>query len=951
MATQGSRGSKDTLKLITLNVNEMRRDTKRRAIFADLHNCGADIIFLQETHSTSHDQRIWLSEWGGEGRFSHGRSNSRGVATLFKRGHSFEIKKEISDQEGRFLLLQIKVREDIFTFLNIYAPTQSQSRDQDDFIQKVGQTLDNLEITDLFVGGDFNTQLHLGSHSSTSSNSYSSGINSLMKDYSLSDLWQEKFPSNHRGTFHRGTYSARLDYWLIPSHLTPQSSIKISPHPLSDHSVVTAELTLSNNIQGPGYWRFKNELLKDHSFITEMRTFLDEIITEKIGDPNTQWEWIKYKIRWFSIKYSIQRNRKRNELVKQLTTRLQTLASNYDLSASPDIADEAASLKRELGEIKQAKASSAIFSSKVRWSMYGERPSSYFLGLEKRRSRDSTITTLIDDEGQSITDSKSILNMERDFFTKIYKEDPTNLDPIEDLPRTENDVPKISDISNILINRPFSEEEFLASLKELNKGKAPGSDGLTPEFYITFWDLLKHDFMESITFSIDRGRLSDQQRTGIITLIPKKGLDRRYLSNWRPITLLNTDLKIMSKALANRIQTCIKEVVSEDQTGFIRGRSIGTNLMNTQSVIDYTDATDKPGFILALDFSKAFDMVRWQLIEEALYLFNFGEFIISVVKTLFSDIKSCVVNSGFSSGFFYPTRGIRQGCCASPSLFTLAVELLAILVKKNTEITGITIGNRTAVISQYADDATFFIQDAQAVKHLLCLLERFSVLSGLRINVHKSHLLLLGKHKDPPSSIGGIKTTDQVKILGIVYKAHMREDEHFALNFEDRIFKIQQICCAWINRILSLKGKITLINSLMISVLQYPSSYSYTPTRVWTEVKKIVAGFLWNNGRSKIAYNLMIQDIPAGGLKLADFETRIQAAHISMIRRAWHNPNTIWASTLSLAVGSPNLRDTLISKTRLVHKLSTHYPTFKQILQTWMKFHSSQPKSEEEVRS
>lgn len=90
----------------------------------------------------------------------------------------------------------------------------------------------------------------------------------------------------------------------------------------------------------------------------------------------------------------------------------------------------------------------------------------------------------------------------------------------------------------------------------------------------------------------------------------------------------------MSKALANRIQTCIKEVVAEDQTGFIQGRSIGTNLMNTQSVIDYTDAMGTPGILLAVDFSKAFDMIRWNLIEKALQLFNFGDFVVTVVRTL-----------------------------------------------------------------------------------------------------------------------------------------------------------------------------------------------------------------------------------------------------------------------------------------------------------------------------
>lgn len=220
----------------------------------------------------------------------------------------------------------------------------------------------------------------------------------------------------------------------------------------------------------------------------------------------------------------------------------------------------------------------------------------------------------------------------------------------------------------------------------------------------------------------------------------------------------------------SRIQSCIKEVVNEDQTGFIRSRSINTNLLNTQSIIDHADATGTPGILLALDFSKAFDMVRWELIEKALQLFNFGDFILTVVRTLFSDIKSCVLNAGFSSGFFHPTRGIRQGCCTSPSLFTLAVKLLSIMVRKNSEIIGISINDKTALISQYADDATFFISDLPSLGKLLDLLEMFSKLSGLSINVHKSHLLLLGNFKDPPSSFRGIKAMHQVKILRMVYK-------------------------------------------------------------------------------------------------------------------------------------------------------------------------------------
>lgn len=89
------------------------------------------------------------------------------------------------------------------------------------------------------------------------------------------------------------------------------------------------------------------------------------------------------------------------------------------------------------------------------------------------------------------------------------------------------------------------------------------------------------------------------------------------LQNWRPITLLNAELKIFSKALAGRIQSCIKDVVSPDQTSFIRGRSIGTNLTTIQTVIDQTNISESSNILLSVDYRKAFDTISWSLIYNA----------------------------------------------------------------------------------------------------------------------------------------------------------------------------------------------------------------------------------------------------------------------------------------------------------------------------------------------
>lgn len=144
----------------------------------------------------------------------------------------------------------------------------------------------------------------------------------------------------------------------------------------------------------------------------------------------------------------------------------------------------------------------------------------------------------------------------------------------------------------LILDLPFKPREFYTALKDLSHNKSPGSDGITAEFYIKFWDLLDESFFNSMSYSIDNGLLSQEQRTGLITLIPKKSLDRLQLSNWRTITLLNNDFKIYSKALAKRIQMCIGEIISEDQTGFIKRRTICNNLVNIQHIIQRSSISD-----------------------------------------------------------------------------------------------------------------------------------------------------------------------------------------------------------------------------------------------------------------------------------------------------------------------------------------------------------------------
>ena len=105
---------------------------------------------------------------------------------------------------------------------------------------------------------------------------------------------------------------------------------------------------------------------------------------------------------------------------------------------------------------------------------------------------------------------------------------------------------------------------------KMKMGKCPGTDGLTTEFYKAFWAELLPYYRESLVFSFQAGELSLEQKRGIVTLIPKKDVDRKFLKNWRPISLLNVDYKITSKVIANRMKKVLPDLINNSQTFFLK---------------------------------------------------------------------------------------------------------------------------------------------------------------------------------------------------------------------------------------------------------------------------------------------------------------------------------------------------------------------------------------------
>ena len=186
-------------------------------------------------------------------------------------------------------------------------------------------------------------------------------------------------------------------------------------------------------------------------------------------------------------------------------------------------------------------------------------------------------------------------------------------------------IPNIAEEAKTNCDMPLNIDELFSSVKSMNKNSSPGLDGLPTEFFTCFWDKIKTFLLDSFNYSLEVGFLSPSQCMGSITLIHKgKDLPRDDLGNYRPLSITNTDYKILTKALARRLSRALDDVISMDQSGFMKGRDIALTLRELADIIMYEKDREAQSIILALDFQKAFDTVSIDYMLKTFDHFGFG---------------------------------------------------------------------------------------------------------------------------------------------------------------------------------------------------------------------------------------------------------------------------------------------------------------------------------------
>lgn len=260
-------------------------------------------------------------------------------------------------------------------------------------------------------------------------------------------------------------------------------------------------------------------------------------------------------------------------------------------------------------------------------------------------------------------------------------------------------------------------------------------------FLLPSWHFLGSDLVEALEAIRNLRRLVKEINNTFLEIIPKKELTSK-LEDFRPISLCNTTYKILSKVLANRVKKLLPAIISEEQTGFVPGRTILDGVIIAQEAIHSLQTNKEEGMCIKLDIKKAFDKVDWRFLCKTIEAFGFNRQFINWIFECISTPKISISVNGSLERFFEISRGLRQGDPIFPFLFIIMAEGLGRAIKKasyNGKISGIKVSRSISVShQQFADDTMLFGSSSKReARQFRSLLSHYEEASGQQVNCSK----------------------------------------------------------------------------------------------------------------------------------------------------------------------------------------------------------------------
>ncbi|GMP98870.1 hypothetical protein CsSME_00046588 [Camellia sinensis var. sinensis] len=460
--------------------------------------------------------------------------------------------------------------------------------------------------------------------------------------------------------------------------------------------------------------------------------------------------------------------------------------------------------------------------------------------------------------------------------------------------------PKLSGPFNVIgpeaaakLEEEFSTDEIWAAIKDCDGCKAPGTDDFNLECIKKCWPVMKNKIISMIQEFHTNAKLSCGINSSSLVLIPKKD-NPLGLGDYRPISLVSSIYKILAKILSRRIKKVLLAVINEVQPAFVSGRHILDEVMIANEVVDEWHKAKKKGIILKLDFEKAYNSVNWVFLLSMLGNLGFGTRWIRWIKTCITSAKVSILVNGAPTEEFVPQKGLRQGDPLSSFLFLVAAEGLNLLLSRAFEkglIKDASVGSEQLGIShlQFADDTIIFCEgELEEVMNIKRVLRCFEVLSGLRINYHKSVVCGVGIQEEQTKvfaeALNCISKKLPFNFLGLPLGANLRQRSTWSPVMD----KIQKKLTSWKRKLMSFVGRLTLIKSALSNLPTYFLSIFKMPKGAVNTISKLQANFLWGGSDSSrkvhlVKWREVTNSKNQGGLGVRD----LGEVNVSMLLKWW----------------------------------------------------------------
>ncbi|GJW26520.1 RNA-directed DNA polymerase, eukaryota [Tanacetum coccineum] len=649
--------------------------------------------------------------------FSDSLGNSGGILCIWEASVFEKDNVTISDNfiaiYGTWLPCNVKV-----LFVAIYAPQQPvQKRVLWDYVSMILEQWNGESI----LMGDFNEVRSSDERRGSWFNSASAqAFNHFISVSGLVDVKLEGF--SFTWSHPSATKMSKIDRFLVSDgiiSLFPSITALCLDRHLSDHRPI-----LLHDIKldfGPTPFRFYHAWFKYEGF--------DQMVNQtwRSFSHSDRNGMVHFKKKLFDLKIVIRQwvKSKRAQLcnTKQaLEGELHEVDEDLDHgTVNEELLVRRKDIIRQLHDIKTKGDAELIQKSKIRWAIEGDENTKFFHGIiNKKRSHLAIRGVLIDGVWQ--IDPKVVKEAFQkhfeDHFNKVTSSGPKlNFtfpkrlfhDQVEDL------------------DRDVTRDEIREAVWSCGENKSPGPDGYTFEFFKKYWNLVGTDLCEAVA-------------------------DAKLVSDFRPISLIGSIYKVVTKIMANRLAMVISDIVSDTQSAFVSDRQILDGPFIINEILQWCKRKNKQTLFFKVDFAKAYDSVRWDYLIDVLEAFGFGPKWCQWVRGTFSHAKASVLVNGSPSNEFAFHCGLKQGDPLAPFLFILVMESLHLSFNRVVEaerFKGIRIG-RSFSLSHlfYADDALIVGEWSQDnLRCIIHVLQVFYLASGLQINIHKSQILGVGVPK------------------------------------------------------------------------------------------------------------------------------------------------------------------------------------------------------------